>query len=351
MKGVFWVSVSFVLYVYAGYPLLLALVRRRGWKAVRKSFHEPPVTIVIAAYNEAERIDRKLRNCLELDYPRAKLQIIVSLDGPTDGTEFLVWRYARQGVEMVHSKQHLGKPHALNSGMRRATGEIVVFADARQIFDRQAVRRLVENFADPSVGAVSGELVLVNENRSETATDIGLYWKYEKWIRAMESDVHSVIGATGAIYAIRRQFYSELPAGTLLDDVVTPMTIVLGGRRVVFEPAAKAFDAPSCCPKAEFSRKVRTLAGNYQLLGHMPQLLAPWKNPVFWQFCSHKIGRLAVPYLLVLIFISNATMISGVYTWLFAAQCAWYACAGVGHYLAGRNINKPAIAQQHGKAA
>jgi cellulose synthase/poly-beta-1,6-N-acetylglucosamine synthase-like glycosyltransferase len=283
---------------------------------------------------------------MELDYPRGKLQIVVALDGPTDGTEFVVWRYVGSGVQMVHLKDHTGKPSALNAGMRRATGEIVVFADVRQTFSRDAIRRLVENFADRSVGAVTGQLVLLTNESTDRSSagaksEIGLYWKYETWIRAMESEVHSTIGATGAIYAIRRDCFEELPQDTLLDDVLTPMRVVLRGKRVVFETAAKAFDIVSCCPKAEFVRKVRTLTGNYQLLTQLPRLLAPVLNPVFWQFCSHKLGRLAVPYLLITMFFSNALISGSVYRFFFALQCAWYLCAIGGYVLANRELQAP----------
>jgi hypothetical protein len=187
---------------------------------------------------------------------------------------------------------------------------------------------------------------------SEQSDDIGLYWKYEKWIRAMESGIHSVVGATGAIYAIRRELYLDVPDETLLDDVYTPMRIVFAGKRVVFEPAARAFDTPSCCPKAEFGRKVRTLAGNYQLVAQMPELLLPWRNPVVWQFWSHKIGRLIVPFLLLAALISNVALLGGVYSWIFAAQCIWYACALAGYGLASRNIREPQVeTQQQRKAA
>ncbi len=339
-------------YVYAGYPALLALLNRKSRKRVRKTPIEPKVTLIIAAHNEAQRIDRRLQNCLQLDYPRSKLQIVVSLDGPTDGTEFAVWKYARQGVQLVHSRQHRGKPAALNAAIRQARGDIIVFADARQTFAPDAIRRLVENFADPEVGAVSGELMLLNNAGSAQSDDIGLYWKYEKWIRAMESGIHSVVGATGAIYAIRRELYRDVPDDTLLDDVYTPMRIVFAGKRVVFEPAAKAFDTPSCCPRAEFGRKVRTLAGNYQLISQMPELLMPWRNPVVWQFWSHKVGRLIVPYLLLAALVSNVALLGGLYTWLFAAQCIWYACALVGYTLASRNIRVPQVeTQQQRKAA
>ena len=159
-----------------------------------------------------------------------------------------------------------GKAGALNRAMRRATGEIVVFADVRQSFDPKAIRELVANFADAQVGAVSGELLLMDESRQEATTDVGLYWRYEKALRSLESDVHSIAGATGAIYAIRRELYEELPENTLLDDVLTPMRIVLKGKRTVFDPDAKAYDTVACCPLAEYGRKVRTLTGNYQLV-------------------------------------------------------------------------------------
>src|SRR6266850_2756172 len=187
METIFWFSFIFIFYVYFGYPAVLAMLRIFAARPVKKAFYEPTVSIVIAAYNERERIGEKLMNCLALDYPRHKLQIIVALDGPTDGTEFVVWKYAAQGIEMSHSTEHLGKASALNRAMRQATGEIVVFADVRQTFDRVAIRELTANFADPQVGAASGELVLMDESRGEAKSDVGLYWRYEKALRAMES--------------------------------------------------------------------------------------------------------------------------------------------------------------------
>jgi biofilm PGA synthesis N-glycosyltransferase PgaC len=351
MKTAFWISLSIVVYVYLGYPLLLLLMRRIRPRPPLKTEFEPTVTILIAAHNERDRIERKLQNCFELDYPRRKLQIVVSLDGPTDGTRSVVEKFAKRGVRMVHSQEHRGKPSALNDGIRCATGTIVVFADARQIFAKDAIGQLVRNFADPEVGAVSGELMLVSPGGQEATTEIGMYWRYEKWIRSMESDLHSVIGATGAIYAIRRELFRDLPIGTLLDDVFTPMSLLFEGRRVVFEPAAKAFDDVSCCPRAEFDRKVRTLAGNFQLLTLMPRLLVPWRNPVFWQFASHKVGRVIVPYLLVVMLVSNGFAIGGIYTWLFAAQCAWYACAAAGYFLAKSTAVETPDGEQQRRAA
>jgi cellulose synthase/poly-beta-1,6-N-acetylglucosamine synthase-like glycosyltransferase len=300
-------------------------------RPIHKQYWEPPVSIVIAAHNERERLEKKIQNCLSLDYPKDKLQIIVSLDGLSPGSEsFLV---PHRGVIVVQSRSHRGKASALNRAMRHATGEIIVFADVRQTFHRAAVRELTANFADSRVGAVSGELILNDEREAEASSDVGLYWRYEKAIRWMESEIHSVPGATGAIYAIRRELYQQLPEDTLIDDVLVPMRIVLGGKRAVLDPAAKAYDTIACCPTAEFGRKVRTLAGNYQLLTQLPDLLVPWRNPIFFQFLSHKIGRLLVPYALFVLLFSNLFMLRGIYALTFSLQVVWYAFAFTGYLL------------------
>jgi cellulose synthase/poly-beta-1,6-N-acetylglucosamine synthase-like glycosyltransferase len=330
---------------------VLAIHRRFRARPVKKEYREPQVSIVIAAHNEGARIGKKIENCLELDYPRRKLQIIVSLDGPTDGTEFVVWKYAARGVEMVHSREHCGKAAALNRAMRRANGEIVVFADVRQTFDRSAIRELVANFADHRVGAASGELLLLDEAEQEAKTDVGLYWRYEKALRSMESEIHSVAGATGAIYAIRRELFQPLPEDTLVDDMVTPLRIVLAGKRAVFDPQAKAYDTVACCPTAEYGRKVRTLTGNYQLMAQLPQLFLPWKNPIFVQFLSHKVGRLLVPHAMVAMFVTNLFMLRGIYAVTFSLQSAWYIFAAVGYMCSKHDIAEPVLIPDESKRA
>jgi cellulose synthase/poly-beta-1,6-N-acetylglucosamine synthase-like glycosyltransferase len=235
--------------------------------------------------------------------------------------------------------------------MRRATGEIVVFADIRQTFDRQALRELAANFADHRVGAASGELLLLDESDQEAKTDVGLYWRYEKALRRMESEIHSVAGATGAIYAIRRELFEELPEDTLVDDVLTPLRIVLKGKRAVFDPAARAYDAVSCCSQAEYGRKVRTLAGNYQLIAQLPALLLPWRNPILLQFLSHKLGRLLVPYALAGLLISNVFMLGGFYSVTFSLQAAWYLLAAAGFVISQRQPSEPVLAPEESKRA
>jgi cellulose synthase/poly-beta-1,6-N-acetylglucosamine synthase-like glycosyltransferase len=239
----------------------------------------------------------------------------------------------------------------LNRALRRATGEIVVFADVRQTFGRNAIRELVANFSDQSVGAVSGELLLMDESKEEAKTDVGLYWRYEKVLRSMESEIHSIPGATGAIYAIRRELYEDLPDDAILDDVVTPLRIVLKGWRTVFEPEAKAYDVVACCALAEYKRKVRTLCGNYQLLTHLPGVLVPWENPVFVQFVSHKLGRLVVPWALLAMFVTNLFMLHGIYAVTFSLQAAWYAFAAAGYVVSRRETVAPVLIPSESKRA
>jgi biofilm PGA synthesis N-glycosyltransferase PgaC len=337
---VFWASFIFVFYAYIGYPAVLLIWKRLAAKPVRKSNHEPKVSLIVAAYNEKTNIRRKIENCMSQDYPRDRMEILVSLDGSTDGTEVLMFKLASHGVRLIYSPNHKGKAAAINSAVEKASGEILVFVDARQTLDRRAVRELVANFTDPEVGAASGELVLVDGQNQEAGDSIGLYWRYEKFIRASESSVHSVIGVTGAIYAIRKDLFHQLSENTILDDVAIPMAVVLAGRRVVFDSSARAFDRVVLQPEAEYRRKVRTLAGNFQLLTIMPRLLLPWSNPVFFQFYSHKIARLFVPYCLVLMYVANVFLLRSPYGIFLALQTIWYACALLGYFACSGMIAK-----------
>src|SRR5579864_815624 len=342
VKALFWTSLLCIAYVYVGYPLVLMLWRRVVQRPVHKLYREPSVSLIVAMHNERKNARRKLENCFELDYPADKLQVIVALDAPTDGTDVLVRDYASRGVEVVYSPVRRGKAAALNSGVAMATGEILVFADARQQFDKSAVRELVANFADESVGSVSGGLILLDEQGKEASDAVGAYWRYEKKLRAMESDIHSVPGASGAIYAIRRELFAPLCPETILDDVVIPMRIVLGGKRAIFDPAARAYDVTSQNAELEYERKTRTLTGNYQLFADMPESLVPWRNPIFVQLVSHKLGRLLVPYCLVVLFISNLFLLHGFYLVVCVCQILWYVLAGAGRLLSTRSSESPA---------
>lgn len=365
MVLLFWLSVALVFYVYAGYPLLLTAwtrvrsrSRRRGDPPAMPDAELPPVSIVIAARNEAQRLRARLDNLLALEYPARRRQIIVVLDGSTDDSHTVLEPY-RHSVDVVAVPAG-GKARALNTGVALARHELVVFADARQTFAPDALRQLVAPFGDPRVGGVTGELLLDAEaglfsNRrtlhdrrrsrrttadrrqrlSSTIGDgVGLYWRYEKALRRMESAIGSTLGATGAIYAIRRALWKPVPADTILDDVLVPMRVVLSGYRVVFNEGARAFDRAATDADVEARRKIRTLAGNYQLLALEPRLLLPWRNPVWLQFVSHKLGRLAAPYALLALFGSSLALSSHpFYASVLAAQVAFYLLAGYGAYL------------------
>jgi cellulose synthase/poly-beta-1,6-N-acetylglucosamine synthase-like glycosyltransferase len=330
MRWIFWISIAIVAYVYVGYPAMLTLLARVRLRAVRRDpDYEPPVSIVIAVRNEAARLPARIQNLRRLDY-RGDRQIIVVSDGSTDGPADALapWHHLVDLIEVPAG----GKAAALNAGVAAACHDIVVFADSRQTFAPDALRHLVAPFADPAVGAVTGELMLEPNHGSSVADGVGLYWNYEKWLRRSESAINSTLGATGAIYALRRSLWRPLPESTLLDDVLAPMRAVLDGFRVVFEPQALAFDQVAPDAAAEWRRKVRTLAGNYQILAQEPRLLAPGVNPVWWQYLSHKIGRLLVPHALVLLLVSSAALAHEalIYTAVLAALLSVAALAVYG---------------------
>jgi cellulose synthase/poly-beta-1,6-N-acetylglucosamine synthase-like glycosyltransferase len=304
------------------------------------------VSIIVAARNEAERLAARLDNLLGLDYPDHLREIVVVSNGSTDATLEVLSAY-RDRLRAIRVPES-GKALALNAGVAHARHAILVFADARQIFERGALRSLVANFADPSVGGVSGELVLDCEAadggaaQSSIADGLGAYWRYEKWLRRHESAVGSTLGATGCIYALRRSLWRPLPPDTLLDDVLAPMRAVLKGARMVFDERARAFDRAASDAGAEARRKIRTLAGNYQILWLEPRLLIPIVNPVWPQYMSHKIGRLLVPYALLAIFGSSAVLAleRGGYLAVFAVQLAFYLLALYGAVLDRRESGK-----------
>jgi cellulose synthase/poly-beta-1,6-N-acetylglucosamine synthase-like glycosyltransferase len=396
MVLLFWLSCACVAYVYVGYPALMALwVRVRGRHSQsgihnRASTARNPqlgVSIVLAARNEGARLAARLDNFLRLEYEGAR-QIIVVSDGSTDDTLEVLAKYA-PAVEVV-AMPSSGKAAALNAGVARARHDVLVFADARQMFAPDALRELVAPFADPTVGAVTGELILdveaperrgmapdrrahpssrggrdaerrtgVDRRRtvqSTIADGVGLYWRYEKAIRRLESAVFSTLGATGAIYAMRRALWTPLPHDTILDDVLAPMRAVLAGYRTVFHERARAFDRAARDGDAEARRKIRTLAGNYQILWLEPRLLLPWRNPVWLQYVSHKVGRLLVPYALIGLMTSSMALAeqSVLYAVALAVQCLFYLLAGYGAWLDLRgqleSRSTPALAERWGAA-
>ena len=311
----FLIAVFFCLYTYLVFPLLLHWRARRvsdasggavmSGDAVRND-RATSVSIVVAAHNEARNLPGKIASLDALDYPTELLECIFVSDGSSDETVRLLTEACaeRPRWQLHHYETAAGKPTALNLGVAQASGDIIVFMDARQSVAPPAIRALVTRLADPGIGAVSGELVL-HDDLGEEAGNVGLYWRYEKWIRDNESRLFSTTGATGALYAIRRSDYSPLPADTLLDDFDTPVTLLGKGKRTVLEPGAQIFDQAEADSTQEFRRKVRTLAGNFQSFARYPWLFDPRRNPVWWQFLSHKVCRLLVPYAMIVALLAS----------------------------------------------
>lgn len=325
MIGVFWLAAALVAYTYVGYAAWLRF--RLLWRArpVMRGAFTPPISVVIVVRNEEKMVESKLQNLLSLDYPTDQLQIIVVSDSSNDRTDEILRQYAGDArVLAVLNQLRRGKAAGLNDALEVAQGEIVVFADARQKIEPAAVRLLAENFQDPDVGCVSGELMLGDPQSGETAKGLGLYWRIEKKIREWESASGSVVGATGALYAARRHLLTPVPAGTILDDVYLPMHIVRQGKRVVFDQRARAWDTPDLGVGREFSRKVRTLSGNYQLVQFAPWLLGR-ENPIRFEFISHKLLRLAVPVALAALLVVGALLKAPLYRVFFFAQVIFYA--------------------------
>jgi poly-beta-1,6-N-acetyl-D-glucosamine synthase len=333
---VFWFALATLIYVYVGYPLLAWAFRRARPRPVARLPIEPHVTVVIVAHNEAHRIGRRIENLLRCDYPRERLKIIVGSDGSTDDTVERASRYEDQGVTVRTFGQRRGKPAVLNDLIASTDTEIVLLADARQRFEPDAIRVLVANFADPEVGAVSGELHLRKRSGTSPGGEgTGFYWKYEKFIRANESWASSTVGATGAIYAIRRHLFEPIPPDTILDDVLIPMQIIRRGYRVLFEADARAHDLIAMNPREDFVRKARTIAGTFQLFAHHPWILNPRRCRVWFEAWSHKALRLAIPVLHVAVLAANIALIDMVfYRIVLAAQAVFYAAAMMGHFQA-----------------
>lgn len=360
MEILFWLFFGLVAWCFAGYPAWMELRARladgrdsgssanrtggsSGEEDVDPESELPSVSVVLAVRNEADRIRSRIRNLLEQDYPVDRLETVVVCNGCADGTEEEIWEVARDDrrVRLLGSPATEGKAGALNRGVAAARGDVVVFADARQRFAPDAVRRLVGALARPDVGVVSGRLVVEPSERG-SLEGVRRYWGLETRLRMAESATGSVVGATGAIYAMRRELFRALPPGLILDDVYLPLKIAQEGWRVVLEPDAVATDTPAPDQGSEFHRKLRTAVGNLQLLRLMPELLVPWRNPGFGRYVSHKLLRLASPVCLVGMLVLGLWLEGAVYGGIALAQVGVYALGAVGLLVPVPKLDLPA---------
>ena len=346
MIFLFWFFLSLIFYCYFGYPLCLALVSNLKTRPVTKQEITPTVSIILSVWNEQDVIRDKLINLLVLNYPSNAMEIIVGSDGSNDETNHIIRSFNDTRIHFIERTDRRGKMVILNELVSVARHEIIVFNDARQEISKDAIRKLVANFADPSVGCVSGELIF-RKKEGATARGINLYWEYEKFMRNHEARIHSMLGATGAIYAIRKSLYHPVPKNVVLDDMYIPFRVIESGYRAIFEPDAKAFDDPAEGSDEEYRRKTRTLFGNFQIFQIFGHMFNPLKSPIAIQLFSHKFLRVIVPFFMVALIFLNLTLISQqLYRWTMAAQVLFYGMALIGFSTKGdhqgmvRNIAK-----------
>ncbi len=326
---------AFVGYTYVGYPVLVAIWAKVLPKPIRpRPGFEPSVSVCIAVHNGAEYLQQKLESVQALEYPSHKLEILLFSDGSTDDTERLTQELAARDprIRLLTSSTRLGKPSGINRLREAATGEVLLMTDIRQPLAPHALRALLEPLSDPDVGCVSGMLVLIGD------TGPGAYWLYERFIRTSEARVGGMVGVSGSLYAIRKDDLQELPTDVLLDDMFVPLSTVGKHKRIALSVEAEAHDH-ALADDREFGRKVRTLAGNYQLLAKLPWLLVPLRNPVWFQLVSHKLLRLLCPFallglLLVSGLLATSNELSGIahgfWQTLLLGQVAFYGLAALG---------------------
>ena len=327
-----WVSLAALVYIYAGYPLLVWLLGRCRPGRVQRQPHATTVSVVLVVHNEATRLQRKLDSLLAMQSADQIVEILVGSDGSTDDSAAVVQSYPDPRVKWIPFATRRGKPSVLNDLIPQARGAIVLLTDVRQEFAADFLTATLPNFADPTVGVVSGELVFKTDSTTTTAAEgIGLYWRYEKFIRNAESRFRGVPGATGACYLIRKELFRSIEPTTILDNVAIPLQIVSQGYRCLFERGAEAYDRPSTETRQEAIRKRRTIAGAAQLVVQYPRWLWPWCNPLWFEFVSHKLARLTSPVWLVTAFVSSALLVSQpLYATLCVGQLACYAAGGLG---------------------
>lgn len=352
LKVIFWVSLFIVFYAYIGYGIVLYMLVTIKRLISKKELNpatqqeEPEVTLFIAAYNERDFVQEKMRNTLELDYPREKLRILWVTDGSDDGTPEVLRQY--EGIEVIHRPERSGKIGAMNRGMHFVKTPIVVFCDANTMLGRESIRRIVRLFRDPIVGCVSGEK-RIHKKEKDTAAGAGegLYWKYESTLKKWDAELYSVVGAAGELFAIRTRLYQEVEHDTLLDDFIISLRVAQKGYTIQYDPEAYAIESASANVKEELKRKIRISAGGIQSIIRLRSLLNIFRyGTLSFQYISHRVLRwtLAPLSLPVMLVVSSVLALHGgifsarLYPLLFWLQVLFYLAALAGWYLENRSI-------------
>jgi biofilm PGA synthesis N-glycosyltransferase PgaC len=294
----FWLSVFCILYTYFGYPILITILAKSHPPSPLYDARSLFVTLLIAAYNEEIVIEEKIKNCLAIDYPKDRFQILIVTDGSSDQTPELVKKYTREGVELLHQPERRGKMAAINRAMPFVRGEVVVFSDANNYYRSDTIKKLLAPFGNPEIGAASGAKV-IDEGDGNLGASEGLYWKYESFIKKQESRLGSCTSASGEILAIRKNAYVSPPDKIVNDDFYLAMQVIRQGYRFVYVPDAKSVERVSLTAKDEVKRRTRIIAGRYQAIS-MANKLLPFNRPLLvWQIVSHKFLRPLVPFFMI----------------------------------------------------
>ena len=353
MKILFWLSLFIVFYTFVGYGLVLyflvkvrrILKGRRVAPDLNQNF--PTLTLVVAAYNEEDLIIEKIQNTLALNYPAGKLDLLFITDGSSDKTPDLIALYPE--IKLMHSSDRNGKIHAIHRAMDEVNSEIVVFTDANTFLNKDALRLIARHYADPKVGAVSGEKRVMQDVVSDATAGEGFYWKYESTLKKWDSELYSVVGAAGELFSVRRSLYKQVESDTILDDFMISMLIAQQGYRIIYEPDAYASELSSDNIKEELKRKVRIAAGGIQSVLRLKKLFLPFDFPVLWfQYISHRVLRWTItPFLMILVFFLNIVLCfrseDGIYILIMAAQILFYGAALAGWLLEKRKIKVKAL--------
>ena len=328
----FWSFTVVILYTYAGYALTIPVLSLFFRRQSRLGDIEPEVTFLIAAYNEEKNIRKKLEEVLALNYPKDKLEVIVASDGSTDRTDEIVKEFSSRGVILNRVEGRVGKTEAQNRTVAIATGTVIIFSDATTKYEQDAIRKIVRNYSDPSVGAVSGRYEYVNPTGASVGTGTILFWKYENFIKSMQTRIRTITGCCGCIYSVKKSAYVPLPPD-IISDLVEPLKVIERGYRVVFEPEAVAYEETTEKPSEEFKMRVRVINRAMRGILYVRSLLNPFRYPfVSFQLISHKVLRWLIPFFLIGLFVSNYFLL-GVhwfYNLTFAGQIIFYLTVFIG---------------------
>lgn len=324
----FWFTIGIIVYTYLGYPLFTLLLSLFIRNPVNKGDIEPTVTFLITAYNEEKNIGQKLENTLSLDYPKDKLEIMVASDGSTDDTDKIVQGLLDRGVVLHRVEGRVGKTATQNQAVNAAKGEIVIFSDATTTYKTDAIKKIVRNYSDPSIGAVSGRYEYLNPTGAPVGLGTILFWKYENFIKSRQTRIRTITGCCGCIYSVRKSAYEPLPKD-IISDLVEPLKILEKGYRIAFEPEAVAHEVTEETVNEEFSMRVRVITRAMNGLAYVRSLLNPTRYPfISFQLISHKILRWLIPFFLVIIFVSNIMILDKtLYRLLFFGQVVFYLSA------------------------